>query len=51
MKPFTFEGKNYLKENGTNIIYDKETQDEIGVFNEAEQCIDLYEDEEGINVD
>jgi len=46
VKKFSFEGKNYLKENGTNILYDVETQEELGVFNEAEQCIELYEVEE-----
>ena len=47
-KKFEFNGKTYLKTE-KNVLYDYETQDEIGVWNEKEQKIEyseLSEDEE-----
>ena len=42
---FEFGGKKYLK-SSTNVLYDAETQDEIGVWNEAKQEIEFAELEE-----
>ena len=42
---FEFGGKKYLK-SSKNVLYDAETQDEIGVWNEAKQEIEFAELEE-----
>ena len=39
---FEFKGKMYLK-SSNGVIYDRDTQDEIGVWNEAKQDIELCE--------
>ena len=46
VKKFEIDGKKYYKEEGTNVLYDGETSEQIGVWNEAEQRIDLDDDEE-----
>ena len=45
---FEFNGKTYLKST-KNVLYDMESQDEIGIWNDKEQKIEyseLVEDEE-----
>ena len=42
VKKFEFNGKMYLR-TADNVLYDPETQDEVGVFNEALQKIDECE--------
>ena len=42
---FEFGGKKYLR-SSKNVLYDAETQDEIGVWNEAKQEIEFAELEE-----
>jgi hypothetical protein len=37
-----FQGKTYLR-TADNVLYDAETQDEVGVFNEAQQKIEECE--------
>jgi hypothetical protein len=36
----------YLKSKNTNVLYDAETQETIGVWNEAKQEIEKCEEEE-----
>jgi membrane protein involved in colicin uptake len=45
VKKFEINGKIYLRSN-TNVLYDLESQDEIGVWNEAKQEIEFGELEE-----
>jgi len=45
VKKFEFGGKKYLK-SSKNVLYDAETQDEIGIWNEAKQEIEFAELEE-----
>ena len=45
VKKFEINGKIYLRSN-TNVLYDLESQDEIGVWNEAKQEIEFSELEE-----
>jgi len=42
VKKFEFKGKTYLR-TADNVLYDAETQDEVGVFNEAQQKIEECE--------
>jgi len=42
VKKFEFKGKMYLR-TADNVLYDADTQDEVGVFNEAEQKIEECE--------
>jgi hypothetical protein len=42
VKKFVFQGKTYLR-TADNVLYDAETQDEVGVFNEAQQKIEECE--------
>lgn len=42
VKKFEFKGKMYLR-TADNVLYDAETQDEVGVFNEAQQKIEECE--------
>ena len=42
---FEFQGKTYLKDDEDGL-YDVETQEHIGNFDEVNQCIDYYEDED-----
>jgi len=42
VKKFVFQGKTYLRTTD-NVLYDAETQDEVGVFNEAQQKIEACE--------
>ena len=42
VKKFEFQGKTYLR-TADNVLYDAETQDEVGVFNEAQQKIEECE--------
>lgn len=42
VKKFVFNGKTYLR-TSDNVLYDAETQDEVGVFNEAQQKIEECE--------
>jgi len=42
VKKFVFQGKTYLR-TSDNVLYDAETQDEVGVFNEAQQKIEECE--------
>lgn len=42
VKKFEFKGKTYLR-TSDNVLYDAETQDEVGVFNEAQQKIEECE--------
>ena len=39
-------GKKYLKSKNSGVIYDIDTQDEIGDWNAKENKIDFYEEEE-----
>jgi hypothetical protein len=39
VKNFTYKGKEYLKGCGTNVIYDKDTQDVIGEWEEKTNTI------------
>jgi len=42
VKKFVFNGKTYLR-TSDNVLYDADTQDQVGVFNEAQQKIEEYE--------
>lgn len=42
VKKFVFQGKTYLR-TADNVLYDPETQDQVGVFNEAQQKIEECE--------
>ena len=42
VKKFVFQGKTYLR-TADNVLYDPETQDQVGVFNEADQKIEECE--------
>lgn len=42
VKKFVFQGKTYLR-TADNVLYDADTQDEVGVFNEAQQKIEACE--------
>jgi len=42
VKKFVFQGKTYLR-TADNVLYDAETQDQVGVFNEAQQKIEECE--------
>jgi len=42
---FQWEGKEYYK-SGEDILYDKETQEAVGIWNEEEKKIDPYDDED-----
>jgi hypothetical protein len=46
VKSFKFEGVTYFREKNTGAIYDKETNDHLGQWNEATQKIDFLEPEE-----
>ena len=46
VKSFKFEGVTYFREKTTGAIYDKETNDHLGQWNEATQKIDFLEPEE-----
>ena len=43
VEEFEFEGKKYLK-SANNVLYDMETQDEIGVWNEKEKKVEQLEE-------
>jgi len=45
VKKFEFNGKKYLR-TSANVLYDAETQDHVGVWNEAKQEIEECEEEE-----
>jgi hypothetical protein len=47
---FEFGGKTYLK-SSTNVLYDFESQDEIGVWNEMKQEIEFAEDNEEVELE
>ena len=42
VKKFEFEGKMYLK-SSDNVLYDAESQDEVGVWSDSKQCIEFLE--------
>jgi hypothetical protein len=44
VEEFEFEGKRYLK-SGNNVLYDMETQDEVGVWNEKEKKVEELQQE------
>ena len=46
VKSFKFEGVTYFREKNTGAIYDKETNDHLGQWNEATQKIEFLEPEE-----
>ena len=46
VKSFKYEGATYFREKNTGAIYDKETNDHLGQWNEATQKIDFLEPEE-----
>jgi hypothetical protein len=46
VKSFKYEGATYFREKTTGAIYDKETNDHLGQWNEATQKIDFLEVEE-----
>ena len=46
VKSFKYEGTTYFREKNTGAIYDKETNDHLGQWNEASQKIDFLEPEE-----
>jgi hypothetical protein len=46
VKSFKYEGATYFREKNTGAIYDKETNDHLGQWNEATQKIDFLEAEE-----
>ena len=46
VKSFKYEGATYFREKNTGAIYDKETNDHLGQWNEATQKIDFLEVEE-----
>lgn len=46
VKSFKYEGKTYFREKTTGAIYDKETNDHLGQWNETTQKIDYLEAEE-----
>ena len=46
VKSFKYEGATYFREKTTGAIYDKETNDHLGQWNEATQKIDFLEPEE-----
>jgi hypothetical protein len=46
VKSFKFEGVTYFREKTTGAIYDKETNDHLGQWNETTQKIDFLEPEE-----
>jgi hypothetical protein len=46
VKSFKFEGATYFREKTTGAIYDKESNDHLGQWNEASQKIDFLEPEE-----
>ncbi len=46
VKSFKFEGATYFREKTTGAIYDKESNDHLGQWNEATQKIDFLEPEE-----
>ena len=45
VKSFEFGGKKYLKDE-SNTLYDTETKEDIGYWNEEEQRVEMYEDED-----
>ena len=46
VKSFKYEGATYFREKNTGAIYDKDTNDHLGQWNEATQKIDFLEAEE-----
>ena len=46
VKSFKYEGATYFREKNTGAIYDKDTNDHLGQWNEATQKIDFLEPEE-----
>ena len=46
VKSFKYEGATYFREKNTGAIYDKESNDHLGQWNEATQKIDFLEPEE-----
>jgi len=46
VKSFKYEGATYFREKNTGAIYDKETNDHLGQWNEATQKIEFLEPEE-----
>jgi len=45
VEKFEFEGKTYCKTND-NIVYDPETSEEVGMWNEEEENLEYFEEEE-----
>jgi len=45
VEKFEFEGKTYCKTND-NIVYDPETSEEVGMWNEEEENLEYFEEKE-----
>ena len=46
VRKFEHEGTTYLRDEKTNILYDVESQDEVGIWNPETKTIDEIEDDE-----
>ena len=46
VRKFEHDGTTYLRDENTNILYDLESQDEVGIWNPETKSIDELEDDE-----